>query len=160
MTKDVMTVEQRKKAMRSNRGRTGPERKLASGLWHEGFRFVTAEGYRKRFGNRLPGQPDLIFTKKMAVVFVDGCFWHGCRRCHDFGRDCSPFWQQKIDTNVKRDRRISLTLRRQGWKVIRVWEHDLRKASRLDATVKRVSSALWAIDENRTSTNRRNRVQR
>ena len=139
---DVMRAEQRRKAMQSNRGRTGPELALASLLWSKGLRYLTANGYRKRYGERLLGQPDLIFTRKKVVVFVDGCFWHGCRRCHDFEADCNEAWQDKIGANVKRDRRVRARLRRQGWAVIRVWEHDIRTKDRLQDTADRVAQII------------------
>lgn len=139
---DVMTPQQRYKAMRSNRGRTGPERALASLLWREGFRFLTADGYRSKHGKRFLGQPDLIFTRKRVLIFMDGCFWHGCRRCHDFKKDCNRFWQEKIQANVERDKRVTATLRRQGWTVIRVWEHDLRRQADLKKAGMRLSRRL------------------
>jgi len=139
---DVMTPEQRYKAMLSNRGRTCPERALASELWRQGFRYFTADGYRAKFGKRLLGQPDLIFTRKKVLVFLDGCFWHGCVRCHDFEADCNEFWQKKIRANAERDKRTTSTLRRQGWTVIRVWEHSVRKHDGLARTAKRLAKRL------------------
>jgi DNA mismatch endonuclease (patch repair protein) len=128
--------------MQSNRGRTVPERSLAALLWGEGLRYLTADGYRHRYGRRLLGQPDLIFTRKKIVIFVDGCFWHGCKRCHDIKKDCNLFWQEKISRNAERDRQVALTLRRQGWKVVRVWEHDLHGEKRLGRTTSRLLSLL------------------
>ena len=142
---DVMSPQQRYRAMRSNRGRTRPEKALASLLWREGFRFLTADGYRGKYGKRLLGQPDLIFTRKKIIVFVDGCFWHGCRRCHDFEKDCDRFWQDKIQVNVERDRRITSTLRGNGWTVMRVWEHDLRRKGDLKKTASRLSRRLQRL---------------
>ena len=132
--------------MQANRGRTGPELKLASLLWHAGHRFLTADGYRRRWGVRFIGQPDLIFTRKKVVIFVDGCFWHGCRRCHDFENDCNRFWQDKIRRNVDRDKQITLTLRRQGWKVVRVREHDLRRKDDLAAASAKLLGLLGASE--------------
>ena len=139
---DVMTPEQRYKAMRSNRGRTGPELALASLLWRGGLRYLTADGFRGKYGKRFLGQPDLIFTRKKVVVFVDGCFWHGCRRCHDFEADCDELWQDKIETNVKRDKSVTSRLGRQGWAVIRVWEHDIRTKDDLQDTAARVAEMI------------------
>ena len=129
-----MSPAQRRKAMQSNRGRTKPERRFAREIWHAGFRFLTAEGYVARFGERFIGNPDLIFTRKRIVVFVDGCFWHGCNRCHDFANDCNGWWQDKIATNVARDKRVRRKLRRLGWTVIRVWEHQLATGVKFETT--------------------------
>ncbi len=63
--------------MSHNRGRTGPERALASELWRRGLRYLTYEGYKSISGKRLVGKPDLVFSRERIVVFVDGCFWHG-----------------------------------------------------------------------------------
>lgn len=137
-----MSAVQRKKAMRSNRGRTRPERRLAAAIWRLGFRYLTAEGYQKRRGGRLPGNADLIFVGKRVAVFFDGCFWHGCRRCHDFANDCNIWWQKKIDTNIRRDRRVRAKLRRQGWLVVRVWEHEVRDRDRFASTIKSLAKLL------------------
>ena len=139
---DCMQPEQRRKAMQSNRGRTGPERAFAASLWREGFRYLTSDGYRTLHGTRFPGQPDLIFTRMCVVIFVDGCFWHGCSRCHDFAADCNLAWQRKIEANRKRDHRVTMQLRRAGWRVIRIWEHGLRKASVRACIVHRVVAVL------------------
>jgi len=130
------------KAMRSNRGRTRPERMFASLLWRLGFRYVTPDGYRSVHGERFLGQPDLIFTRKRVVIFVDGCFWHGCPRCHNVEADCNEFWQHKIEGNRIRDRRVTKQLEREDWTVIRVWEHDLRSSRGRERVVRRVGKRL------------------
>jgi len=123
---DVMTPEQRRKAMRSNRGRTAPEKRLASALWRRGFRFFTTSGYERLCQHRLRGRPDLIFPSRRTVIFMDGCFWHGCEECHNFGASCNATWQAKISRNVERDNATTKALAKEGWRVLRVWEHELR----------------------------------
>ncbi len=130
--------------MQSNRGRTVPERKLASALWRKGFRYLTTEGYRKRFGKALTGNPDIIFTSTKVAIFVDGCFWHGCGRCHDFEKDCNRWWREKIANNEARDRKRRRKLRKLGWHVWRVWEHDLRQMVNFDKTLARLCKMLIA----------------
>ena len=142
MRSDVMTPEQRHKAMRSNRGRTGPERMLASALWTRGYRFLTTDGYQSRFGQALVGHPDIIFTRIRVAIFVDGCFWHGCKRCHDFEKDCNQWWRKKIATTRERDRRNRRRLRKLGWRVCRVWEHDLRRKAKYERTLDRLCAML------------------
>lgn len=141
---DVMTPSQRLKAMRSNRGRTKPERRFAAALWRRGFRYFTPQGYKRRTGTTVRGSPDMIFAGRRVVVFVDGCFWHGCRRCHDFERDCSEWWQAKIARNVRRDARNRRALRRAGWCVLVVREHDLLRKPNFDRAVQRVVERLAA----------------
>jgi len=131
---DVMTPAQRYKAMAHNRGRTGPERALARSLWHLGLRYLTDEGYYKRYRVRLIGHPDLVFPRKRVVIFVDGCFWHGCRKCGKVPGDMSDSWRVKIQTNVLRDKRMTKELEEVGWTVMRVPEHDVHTKASLRAT--------------------------
>ena len=128
--------------MTNNRGRTGPERALASRLWRNGLRYFTDAGYKSRRGESLAGRPDIIFPKKRLAIFVDGCFWHGCRRCDKNPGQSGDFWANKISANARRDRRVTSELRSQGWTVIRVPEHDLRTKDALARTAERLTSAI------------------
>lgn len=130
---DVMTFEQRKKAMRANRGRTKPERALAALLWWNGIRYLTADGYKQKYRETMPGHPDMIFPSQRLIVFVDGCFWHGCSQCKRVPPDMSIFWLEKIRANARRDRRVTSALKRRGWKVIRIWEHSIKRKPGLAA---------------------------
>lgn len=142
MTSDVMTPSQRKKAMVHNRGRTGPERALASALWHRGLRYLTDRGYRSLVGDSLPGRPDLIFSTRRVAVFVDGCFWHGCPQCAKVPEDMSEFWLRKIRGNQTRDVRVSHELTQLGWQVVRVPEHSVRRRDRLSETAQALAELL------------------
>jgi len=146
-----MTPEQRYRAMRSNRGRTGPERALASALWQHGFRYLTADGYRKRYGKSLTGQPDLIFSRRRTVVFVDGCFWHGCPECRKTPPASDEFWRNKIQKNVERDKRVTAQLEAAGWVVIRVPEHDVRTKSLVEQTAESVAARLRSYSAGKVS---------
>lgn len=100
---------------------TKPEEKVRKYLFARGLR------YRKN-DRRLPGRPDIVFPKYKTVVFVNGCFWHH----HDCGRFVWPltnkkYWKNKIDANVKRDSENYNKLQEQGWKVIVIWECQLKK---------------------------------
>ncbi len=132
---DVMATVQRHKAMAHNRGRTRPERALASGLWHKGVRYFTYKGYRAFSGLMLQGQPDMVLPRKRLVVFVDGCFWHGCPVCDKRPEQSGEFWANKIDANRQRDRRVTAALEREGWTVLRVPEHSVRTKRALAQTV-------------------------
>ncbi|MDE2934180.1 MAG: very short patch repair endonuclease [Chloroflexota bacterium] len=88
-------------------------------------RALHARGLRFRKNVRsLPGTPDLVFPRARVAVFVDGDFWHGWR-LPAWRDSLSPYWVEKIERNRRRDRRNFARLRRQGWVVIRVWEHDI-----------------------------------
>lgn len=75
----------------------------------------------------LPGTPDIAFPDKKLVVFLDSCFWHGCRWHGSIPTSNRKFWLKKIQDNKKRDRATNLKYKRMSWKVFRFWEHDLKK---------------------------------
>jgi DNA mismatch endonuclease (patch repair protein) len=74
------------------------------------------------------GKPDFIFPKQKFVLFVDGCFWHGCPKPKhsNMPKNNQEFWAKKLQTNKERDKFVNRELRKLGWKVIRVWEHELK----------------------------------
>ncbi len=82
-------------------------------------------GWRLGHGSGILGRPDIVFEASRTVVFLDGCFWHGCRRCRSLPRRNRNFWREKIAGNVRRDRSTSRRLRDEGWKVVRIWEHEI-----------------------------------
>lgn len=72
-------------------------------------------------------RPDFVFRRLRVAVFVDGCFWHGCPRHFIKPKGNAKFWRDKIATNRARDRKVNRSLRSMGWKVARVWEHELKR---------------------------------
>jgi DNA mismatch endonuclease (patch repair protein) len=76
---------------------------------------------------RLTGKPDFVFSKLKLAVFVDGCFWHGCPKHATWPKTRAAFWLAKIRGNQARDRRVNYALRKRGWKVVRLWEHELSR---------------------------------
>jgi DNA mismatch endonuclease (patch repair protein) len=90
----------------------------------------------------LPGKPDFAFSGAKVAVFVDGCFWHGCPKCYNRPKTNRAFWDKKREDNLARDKRVTLQLRQQGWKVIRIWQHSLRKCPQ--ACLNRIRRALAA----------------
>jgi DNA mismatch endonuclease Vsr len=68
------------------------------------------------------------FPKRKVAVFVDGCFWRGCPKCYTRPKTNQKFWDKKREDNMARDQRVNRQLRRQGWKVIRIWQHALQKS--------------------------------
>ena len=99
---------------------TKPELLVRSWLHRNGFRFRL---HRKD----LPGTPDIVLPKYRTVIFVHGCFWHshGCANS-DVPRTRRAFWKEKLSTNRSRDKKMSLSLRKLGWRVVVVWECELR----------------------------------
>lgn len=107
--------------MTANRGRdTKPERLLRSALHRQGLRFrVNARPLPD-----LRRTADLVFLKARVAVFVDGCYWHGCPDHYRPATKNSDFWREKIQGNQVRDADTDTRLSEQGWKVVRVWEHE------------------------------------
>ena len=141
---DIMSASQRFKAMSNNRGRTRPERALASGLWRVGLRYFTHEGYRAITGKNLSGNPDIVFPRKGIVIFVDGCFWHGCPECRKHEGLRGQFWVNKINANRERDTRVTRELTEAGWSVLRIPEHDLNSKKALAETIDRLVPLIQA----------------
>lgn len=130
---DHLTPEQRSQAMSRVRLKDGSlERAVCSGLRRRGLRF-------KRHIKDLPGTPDIVFPSKKVAVFIDGDFWHGYRLPR-WEHKLTPFWLEKIRANRKRDSRNFRKLRYRGWRVIRLWQHQIEKD--LEACIDRICEAL------------------
>ena len=118
---DVMTKTQRSFNMSQiKRQNTKPEIRLRKALTSNKL-----TGYRIK--SKLSGKPDIVYTKRKVVIFVDGCFWHKCQLCFKRPSTNTKFWDKKISDNIKRDKLTNNILRKDGWKVIRIWEHHLKK---------------------------------
>ncbi len=92
-------------------------------------RIVYALGFRYRLhGKSLPGRPAIVFAGRRSVIFVNGCFWHQHNACNRAKRPGTraEYWASKLDRNIERDRRNLLQLRRRGWRVMTIWECQLR----------------------------------
>lgn len=90
------------------------------------FRKAGIKGWRRH--QRISGiHPDFVFMRQRIVVFVHGCFWHGCRWHGEIPVSNRKFWSNKISKNKIRDRYIVQELKRTGWKVVRIWEHQIEK---------------------------------
>lgn len=136
---DTLTPEQRRHCMSSVRNKnTGLEMKLRRALWKTGLR------YRVHF--KLPGKPDIVFPNRKTVIFIDGCFWHGCPVHSTNPKTNTAFWKTKIKANIERDHQVTLQLNEMGWLVIRVWGHEIKEC--LDIVVKNITDSLNSRDEN------------
>jgi DNA mismatch endonuclease (patch repair protein) len=101
------------------------------------LRAHTITGWRR--GYPLPGRPDFVFPGERLAVFVDGCFWHKCPRHWRIPQTNLGYWRPKFERNTRRDRRNSLDLKRRGWSVLRLWEHQLKDGARV---AQRIASML------------------
>jgi len=124
-TADVFTKSKRSEVMSRIHSSGNRETELALiRVFHE--RGIT--GWRRQAS--LFGKPDFIFAKLRLAVFVDGCFWHGCPMHSTIPVGNRAFWERKLVTNKLRDRLVNRTLRAKGWKVLRIWEHELSRKQR------------------------------
>ena len=131
---DSVTKEQRSKIMARVRARGNRSTEVALAA---AFRKNGISGWRRHA--LIHGKPDFIFQKLKLAIFVDGCFWHGCKNCYRAPNSNIRYWQSKIERNRKRDRIVNRVLAENGWTVLRVRECQLKAMSK---TVKRISAAM------------------
>ena len=138
---DIYTRAERSALMAKVRGRGNltTEQALAKQLRAQGWsgwrRQQVVRG-RTAAGERFQVRPDFVFAARRLAIFVDGCFWHGCPRHGTRPRGNAAFWREKFRRNQARDRRDTRCLRREGWHVLRLWEHELRAKARPGLMVK------------------------
>ncbi len=110
--------------MSANKGKnTKPEIAFRKALWNNGIR-----GYRLHW-KKVPGRPDIAFPAKKVAVFVNGCFWHRCPYCQPPNpKSHSEFWKNKFSKNVLRDKNKIDLLKQNGWKVVVVWECQIKNS--------------------------------
>ena len=139
---DTLTPKQRHANMASIRSKnTKPEMVVRRWLWSRGFRY-------RLNSPRLPGHPDLVLRKYRTCVFVNGCFWHGHQGCRYFvvPKTNTEFWMNKIDANRARDQKKISELEAMGWRVIVIWECELKQGKQ-DDTLRRIVKMLGAYHE-------------
>lgn len=137
---DVLSKEQRKRCMSKIKSKdTKPEMLVRRFLFSHGFRFRL---HRKD----LPGNPDIVLPKFKTVIFINGCFWHGHRDCKfatipETNRD---FWLSKISGNIIRDNESVERLKQSGWKVIVIWQCELKPKVK-DQTLEQLITKLQNV---------------
>lgn len=119
---DFLTKKKRSALMAAIRSRGNKDTELAFVRILRAHRIV---GWRRH--QRLLGKPDFIFRKLRLAIFVDGCFWHGCPKHSSHAAESGVYWREKLAKNAARDRLVTRTLRRNGWRVVRIWEHELSR---------------------------------
>lgn len=131
---DNLTREQRRKNMQNIRSvKTAPEEAVAKELRKRKVYFA-------RNVKSITGKPDFVFRRKKVAVFIDSDFWHGHpKRCIMPKSNCN-YWNQKIARNKERDKEVTKALKCLGWKVVRIWEKDLRKSS--ERVIRRILIAI------------------
>ena len=120
---------------------TKPEMIVRKYLFSRGLRFRVQV-------KKLPGNPDIVLPKYKTVIFVNGCLWHGHEGCKYFRLPKSnvEFWKEKIERNIERDRESMQALLDLGWKVIRVWECELRNKANREVTLNKIYNSITSAD--------------
>jgi len=128
---DTLSPIQRSINMSRVKGRdTRPEKIVRSLLHRLGYRF-------RLHNNKLPGKPDITLAKYKTVIFVHGCFWHrhsGCPRA-SIPKTRQEFWTNKFEKNINRDKQVQTNLKELGWKIIVIWECELKDIPRLEKRI-------------------------
>lgn len=129
-----------------SRGNKATELALAAS-----FRRHRITGWRRQIllrfqvsGFKFQVRPDFVLKQARLAVFVDGCFWHGCPQHGTKPKHNAVFWRKKLGANKRRDALVTRTLRRAGWRVIRLWEHELKKGEP-SRVIRRMQRALEKI---------------
>lgn len=129
---DSLTPAERSERMSRIKGKNTKPELIVRSLIHR-------MGYRYRLHRKgLPGHPDLVFAKRRKVIFVHGCFWHrheGCRLAR-LPKSRLDFWRPKLDANAKRDKEVEVRLAELGWKVLTIWECEVKEGAALAVRIK------------------------
>ncbi len=135
---DVHSKEIRSFNMSRIRGKnTKPEELVAKYLFSQGFRY-------RRNVKKLPGTPDIVMKKYKTVIFINGCFWHAHEGCKYFvlPDNNKEFWKEKLFRNRERDFEKKVQLEKLGWKVITIWECQLKK-DKIDETLENLKEKIY-----------------
>ena len=132
---DTVSTEIRSRVMaqvRSERNRS-TEWRLRASLMRAGIR-----GWKLNPTDLL-GKPDFVFREQRLLLFVDGCYWHGCPMCYRRPSSNTEYWDAKVARNRSRDKKTTARLKRDGWRVMRIWEHQL---ANMTPVMKHIEEAL------------------
>ena len=138
---DRVTPQARSRIMslvKPRHGRT-TEKRLRALLVQKGI-----TGWRMD-GKGLPGRPDFVFEKSRFAVFVDGCFWHGCKRCRKSSKSNVEFWERKVLMNSRRDNRVNQELRASGWRVFRIRECQLKDVAQRSRLIVKIQETQTSV---------------
>jgi DNA mismatch endonuclease, patch repair protein len=136
---DTFSSEERSEIMRKVKSKRNKSTELKL---LEYFKETGVKGWRRNY--KLFGNPDFVFPRLRVVIFTDGCFWHG-HRCRNIEpADNKDYWQAKIQRNIVRDKLVNETLTRRNWKVLRIWECELKRKNQSILNEK-ISSILGGL---------------
>ena len=127
------TTRSRVMSLIRSKGNRSTERRLRAGLVKSSI-----SGWRLH-PREIDGTPDFFFPESRLVVFVDGCFWHGCPACYRRPKSRTEYWDQKLERNLMRDGKVNASLKSRGYTVLRFWEHEVK--ADLPSVVRKIKAA-------------------
>ena len=131
---DTVSTKKRSETMRAIKSiDTAFEKNFGGMLANAGYKF-------KKNVAGLPGKPDIVFTKQKVVIFLDSCFWHGCKQHCRLPGSNKLYWKNKIERNRNRDKAIDKEYRQGEWRRLRIWEHQIKASPK--RSLRRVKLAL------------------
>lgn len=131
---DVFTKKKRSEVMSKIRSKNTKAEKIV-------FRELKKRGiYFQKYYSRIISKPDIALPKKKKVIFIDGDFWHGWQFAKIKNKLPKKYWREKIESNIKRDRKIRVKLKKEGWKTLRIWEHEINQN-----TIKAINKIIFFI---------------
>lgn len=134
---DIFSRKKRSEIMSKVRNKDSKiEIEFRKKLWKAGFR------YRKN-STKYFGKPDIVLKKFQTVIFIDSCFWHGCKKHGSMPQVRKKFWEKKLERNKQRDREVNRYYKKIGWKIIRIWEHNLKNNS--EKSLNTILAKLFSI---------------
>lgn len=132
---DTFSRETRSRIMSKVQRNSKPEQVLRKRLFQLGYRYSLNHRFRD-----LNFKPDLVMVSRKTCIFIDGCFWHKCPKCYRPPKSNKNYWIPKLERNVERDREQNRYLKKNGWKTIRIWEHEVKK--NLDKSIKKIENLI------------------
>jgi DNA mismatch endonuclease (patch repair protein) len=142
---DFLTKSKRSALMATIRSRGNKDTELKLLQFLRRYRII---GWRRN--QKMFGSPDFVFREARLAVFVDGCFWHGCPEHSQHAVKSGEYWRKKLMGNKARDRLVTRTLRREGWQVLRIWEHELKRKNQ-SRCLRRIRKALSQAEHSHSS---------
>lgn len=143
---DNLSKEDRTKNMKAIRSVSSLEDRVSKALWRRGIRI-------RRNVNNLFGKPDFAIKKYKIVIFIDSCFWHSCELHKTNPKSNVSYWDQKLMRNKARDKEVNEYYESQGWHILRIWEHELKRKN-FEETIDRICLFITQAkrDSSRTHT--------
>ena len=118
---DTVSKQERSEIMSKIRSK---ETKLEKSVW----KILSENGIKyRKYRSKCFGKPDAVITSQKIVIFIDSCFWHGCKKHCRMPATNKKYWISKIKRNKERDKEVNEHYKKTSWKIVRIWEHEIKK---------------------------------